>query len=74
MGNFYESLHVVERYTPIDATHLMYEATSMIQKFIRGPENQHAATAAWKRHAPEFKCAEYVEEMKWGDLRKKADK
>src|SRR5439155_10535 len=27
-GNFYsDSLHVVERYTPLDATHLTYEAT-----------------------------------------------
>jgi hypothetical protein len=78
MGNFYsESLHVVERYTPIDATHLMYEATL---------EDPKVYTRPWKISMPlyrrleknmqilEFKCAEYVEEMKWGDLRKKADK
>ena len=77
-GNFYsESLHVVERYTPIDATHLMYEATL---------EDPKVYTRPWKISMPlyrrleknmqilEFKCAEYVEEMKWGDLRKKADK
>ena len=74
MGNFYsESLHVVERYTPIDATHLMYEATL---------EDPKVYTRPWKISMPlyrrlekdmqilEFKCAEYVEEMKWGDLRK----
>jgi hypothetical protein len=78
MGNFYsESLHVVERYTPIDATHLMYEATL---------DDPKVYTRPWKISMPlyrrleknmqilEFKCAEYVEEMKWGDLRKKADK
>ena len=77
MGNFYsESLHVVERYTPIDATHLMYEATL---------DDPKVYTRPWKISMPlyrrlekdmqilEFKCAEYVEEMKWGDLRKKAD-
>jgi hypothetical protein len=78
MGNFYsESLHVVERYTPIDATHLMYEATL---------DDPKVYTRPWKISMPlyrrleknmqilEFKCAEYVEEMKWGDLRKKANK
>jgi hypothetical protein len=78
MGNFYsESLHVVERYTPIDATHLMYEATL---------DDPKVYTRPWKISMPlyrrleknmqilEFKCAEYVEEMKWGDLRKKATK
>ena len=78
MGNFYsESLHVVERYTPIDATHLMYEATL---------EDPKVYTRPWKISMPlyrrleknmqilEFKCAEYVEEMKWGDLRKQPNK
>jgi len=77
-GNFYsESLHVVERYTPIDATHLMYEATL---------EDPNVYTRPWKISMPlykrleknmqilEFKCAEYVEEMKWGDLRKQPSK
>jgi hypothetical protein len=78
MGNFYsESLHVVERYTPLDATHLMYEATL---------EDPKVYTRPWKISMPlyrrleknmqilEFKCAEYVEEMKWGDLRKQPGK
>jgi hypothetical protein len=78
MGNFYsESLHVVERFTPIDATHLMYEATL---------DDPKVYTRPWKISMPlyrrleknmqilEFKCAEYVEEMKWGDLRKKTSK
>jgi len=77
-GNFYsETLHVVERYTPIDATHLMYEATL---------EDPNVYTRPWKITMPlykrleknmqilEFKCAEYVEEMKWGDLRKQPGK
>ena len=77
-GDFYsESLHIVERYTPIDATHIMYEATL---------DDPKVYTRPWKISMPlykrleknmqilEFKCAEYVEEMKWGDVRKKAGK
>ena len=78
MGNFYsEKLHVVERYTPIDATHLMYEVTL---------EDPSVYTRPWKISMPlyrrleknmqimEFKCAEYVEEMNWGHLRKQPSK
>jgi len=74
MGNFHsEKLHVVERYTPIDATHLMYEVTL---------EDPSVYTRPWKISMPlyrrleknmqimEFKCAEYIEEMNWGHLRK----
>src|SRR5262249_38753680 len=74
MGNFYsEQLHVVERYTPIDSSHLMYEATL---------EDPQVYTRPWKISMPlyrrleknmqimEFKCAEYIEEMNWGHLRK----
>jgi hypothetical protein len=76
-GNFYgPTLHVVERYTPIDATHLMYEATL---------EDPKVYTRPWKISMPlykrlesnmqiiEFKCAEYVEEMNWGHLRKQPE-
>jgi hypothetical protein len=73
-GNFHSpALHVVERYTPVDATHLMYEATL---------EDPMVYTRPWKITMPlyrrlekdiqilEFKCPEYVEELYWGKYRK----
>jgi hypothetical protein len=69
-----DALHVVERFTPIDATHLNYEATI---------EDPQTFTRAWKISLPlykriepgaqlaEFKCVEYAEELLYGDLRKK---
>jgi hypothetical protein len=73
-GNFHSpALHVVERYTPTDATHLMYEATL---------EDPKVYTRPWKITMPlykhvekdaqllEFKCPEYVEELYWGKYRK----
>ena len=76
-GNFYsEGLHVVERYTPIDATHIMYEATI---------EDPNVFTRPWTISMPlyrrlepnmrilEFKCAEYIEEMNWGEYRRQPE-
>ena len=73
-GNFHSSaLKVTERFTPIDATHLDYEATL---------EDPNVYTQPWtikmplyKRMEPdaailEFKCPEYVEELYWGPYRK----
>jgi hypothetical protein len=73
-GNFHTSaLKVTERFTPIDATHLNYEATL---------EDPNVYTRPWtismplyKRMEPdaailEFKCPEYVEELYWGPYRK----
>jgi hypothetical protein len=73
-GNFHSSaLKVTERFTPIDATHLDYEATL---------EDPNVYTRPWtikmplyKRMEPdaailEFKCPEYVEELYWGPYRK----
>src|SRR5438128_3257474 len=73
-GDFHsDKLHVVERYTPTSPYHMMYEATL---------DDPKVYTRPWKISFPlyrrleknmqilEFKCAEYVEEMKWGDLRK----
>ena len=73
-GNFHTSaLKVTERFTPIDATHLKYEATL---------EDPNVYTRPWtismplyKRMEPdaailEFKCPEYVEELYWGPYRK----
>ena len=75
-GNFHSSaLKVTERFTPIDATHLKYEATL---------EDPNVYTRPWtismplyKRVEPdaailEFKCPEYVEELYWGPYRKQS--
>jgi hypothetical protein len=74
-GNFHsEELHVVERFTRIDADHLRYEATI---------EDPQVFTRAWKIGMPlyrrveknaqltEFNCIEFAEELLYGDLRKK---
>ena len=73
-GNFHSAgLKVTERFTPVDATHLTYEATL---------EDPNVYTRPWtismplyKRMEPdaailEFKCPEYVEELYWGPYRK----
>jgi hypothetical protein len=74
-GNFAsDTLHVVERFTPISRDHLMYEATL---------EDPATFTRAWKISFPlyrridrnielsELKCVEFVEEFLYGTLRKK---
>jgi hypothetical protein len=71
-GNFATSnLHVVERYTLIDANTMNYEATI---------EDSAVFTRPWKISLPlyrlrdknarllEFKCVEFVEELLYGDL------
>ena len=73
-GNFHsDALHVTERYTPIDAHHLMYEATI---------EDPNVFTRPWKIRMPlyrrvedhaqvfEYRCVEMVEELIYGHLRK----
>jgi hypothetical protein len=43
-GNFHsDALHVVERYTPTDRDHLLYEATIGIRRSSRAVEDEHAA-------------------------------
>jgi len=77
-GNFAsDSLHVVERYSLLDANTMNYEATIEDPKTFSRP---------WKinvilyRHREkdarllEFKCVEFTEELIYGDLRKKAGK
>ena len=77
-GNFAsDSLHVVERYSMLDANTINYEATIEDPKTFSRP---------WKinvilyRHREkdarllEFKCVEFTEELIYGDLRKKAGK
>ena len=74
-GNFHsEALHVVERYTPRSADTLMYEATI---------EDPKVFTRPWKMRMPlyrrvennaqlvEFNCVEFVEELLYGQFRKK---
>ena len=74
-GNFHsEALHVVERYTPVSPDVLDYQVTI---------EDPKVFTRPWKIRLPlyrrqdtnvqllEFKCVEFVEEMMYGDLRKK---
>jgi hypothetical protein len=75
-GNFHsDALHVVERYTPLSAGAMRYEATI---------EDPKVFTRPWKISLPlyrrlekdaqliEFKCVEFVEELIYGNLRKKA--
>jgi len=77
-GNFHSAaLHVVERYTLTDATHITYEATL---------DDPSVYTRPWKISMPlyrrvekdaqilEFKCPEYVEELYWGKYRKQPAK
>jgi hypothetical protein len=73
-GNFAsENVHIVERYTLVDADHLNYEATI---------EDKTVFTRPWKIRLPlyrrkepnarllEFKCVEFTEELLYGHLRK----
>jgi len=74
-GNFHsDELHVVERYTPLDADHLTYEATI---------EDPKTFTRPWKISMPlyrrveknaqllEYICVEYAEELMYGHLSKR---
>ncbi|HEY5617981.1 MAG TPA: hypothetical protein VIK60_08550 [Vicinamibacterales bacterium] len=73
-GNYHsDALHVIERYTPISAYHMVYEATI---------EDPKVFTRPWKITMPlyrridrnvrllEFKCPELVEELHLGEYRK----
>ena len=73
-GDFHsDALHVVERYTPISAGVLNYEATlEDVNVFskpwkISMPLYRHAGKNARRM---EFKCAEFAEEMLYGPLRR----
>jgi len=74
-GNFHsEALHVVERYTRTSADVMNYEATM---------EDKNVFTRPWKISLPlyrrqeknaqlmDFKCVEFVEELMYGQWRKK---
>jgi len=77
-GNFHsDALHVVERYTPMTADILSYEATIEDSKVFSRP---------WKIQMPlyrhvernarlmEFKCVEFVEDLIYGNFTKKTSK
>ncbi len=74
-GDFHsDQLHVVERFNLADADHMNYEATI---------EDPQTFTRPWKinlrlykrveknAQLTEFKCVEFVEELLYGDVRKK---
>jgi hypothetical protein len=74
-GDFHsDALHVVERYTPVNHEVLWYEATI---------EDPNVFSRPWKISMPlyrhlekyarlmEFRCAEFVEELLYGQFRKK---
>ena len=77
-GNFHsEALHVVERFTPVDANVLNYEVTIEDPKvFTRPWKIQLPLYRRQERNAQllEFKCVEFVEELMYGDLVKKTGK
>ena len=75
-GDFHsDALHVVERYTAISPDALMYEAQIEDPKTFSRPWN---ISMPLYRHLEknaqllEFKCVEFVEELMYGHLRKKA--
>ena len=74
-GNFHsDALHVIERFTPVDATHMDYEATIEDPKVFSQP---------WKLRFPlyrhvdknaqllEFNCIPFAEELIYGHLRRR---
>src|SRR5262245_42872171 len=73
-GNFHsDALHVVERYTPVDASHLQYEATIEDPKVFTKPWK--ISTPLYRRVEPraqrmEFKCVPFTEPLLYGPLRK----
>ena len=74
-GNFQtENTHVVERLTPPDADHINYEATIEDKTIYTRPWK--ISTVLYRRKEKnaqlnEFKCVEFVEELIYGDLKKK---
>jgi hypothetical protein len=74
-GNHHsDSLKVTERWTPKGADHLWYEATIEDPKTFSKPWK--ISMPLYRRIEPnaqlmQFKCVEFVEELMYGELRKK---
>ena len=74
-GNFQtDTTHVLERFTLSDADHINYEATIEDPAIYTRPWK--ISTVIYRRKEKnaqlnEFKCVEYVEELIYGDLKKK---
>jgi hypothetical protein len=74
-GNFQtDSTHVVERFTLGDADHINYEAAIEDKTIFTRPWK--ISTVFYRRKEKnaqlnEFKCVEFVEELIYGDLKKK---
>jgi hypothetical protein len=74
-GNFQtDTTHVVERFTLADADHINYEATIDDKEIYTRPWK--ISTVLYRRKEKnaqlnEFKCVEFVEELIYGDLKKK---
>jgi hypothetical protein len=74
-GDFHsDALHVVERYTATSPYHLLYEATIEDPKVFTRPWT--IRMPLYRRMEPrakilEFKCVEFVEELIYGQLRKR---
>jgi len=74
-GNFHsDELHVVERYTPVDANTIDYEATIEDPKVFTRPWKMRMFL--YRRLEPnaqlmEYKCVQFAEELLYGHLRQK---
>jgi len=77
-GNFAsDSLHVVERYSLLDANTMNYEATIEDPKTFSRPWKVNVILYRHREKDArllEFKCVEFTEELIYGDLRKKGGK
>ena len=77
-GNFAsDSLHVVERYSPLDPNTMNYEATIEDPKTFSRPWKVNVILYRHREKDArllEFKCVEFTEELIYGDLRKKGGK
>jgi hypothetical protein len=76
-GDFHsDALKVTERYTPLSAETMQYEATITDPKVYSRPWN--ISMPLYHRQEPglrllEFRCAEFVEELMYGQYRKKTN-
>jgi hypothetical protein len=74
-GNYHsDALHVVERYSLVDATHAQYEATIEDPKVFTRPWKISMPlyrNIDTKAQLPEYKCVEFTEELLYGPYSRK---